>query len=120
LNQHLFKVSSERYPQWFYYYWIKQHLPQFRMIAADKATTMGHIKRHHLTDALTIVPPNPALAIMNVTMEPLVNKMLNSDLESCTLTSLRDALLPKLISGELRVPAAERIVEVAVRDPSER
>ncbi len=44
LNQHLFKVTSERYPKWFYYYWIKQHLPVFRAIAADKATTMGHIK----------------------------------------------------------------------------
>ena len=120
MNQHLFKVSSDRYPKWFYYYWIKKHLLQFRMIAADKATTMGHIKRHHLTDALTIVPPNPALEMMSETMEPLVNKMLNNDLESRTLASLRDALLPRLISGELRVPDAERMVKAAVRDPAER
>ena len=48
LNQHLFKVTSESYPKWFYYYWTKHHLNQFIAIAADKATTMGHIKRSHL------------------------------------------------------------------------
>ena len=100
LNQHLFKVSSERYSKWLYYYWIKQHLPEFRMIAADKATTMGHIKRHHLTDALTVVPPAPVLQKMSTTMEPIVSMILNNDLESRTLAALRDTLLPKLVSGE--------------------
>ena len=51
LNQHLFKVTSTGFPKWFYYLWIHEHLPTFREIAAGKATTMGHIQRHHLTDA---------------------------------------------------------------------
>jgi type I restriction enzyme S subunit len=101
LNQHLFKVTSERYPKWFYYYWIKQHLPEFRAIAADKATTMGHIKRQHLTEALAVVPPEPILRAMSATMEPLISKMLNNKLEARTLAGIRDALLPKLISGEI-------------------
>ena len=33
------------------------------------------------------------------------------DAESRTLAALRDALLPKLLSGELRVPATAKIVE---------
>ncbi|MFO0360933.1 MAG: restriction endonuclease subunit S, partial [Flavobacteriales bacterium] len=41
LNQHLFKVSSEEYPQWFYYFWTLYHLQEFKGIAEDKATTMG-------------------------------------------------------------------------------
>jgi type I restriction enzyme S subunit len=56
LNQHLFKVSSDKFPKWFYYYWIHQHLPSFRHIAAGKATTMGHIQRHHLSDSKVIIP----------------------------------------------------------------
>ncbi len=114
LNQHLFKVSSERYPKWFYYYWIKQHLPEFRMIAADKATTMGHIKRHHLTDALTVVPPPPMLQKMSATMQPVMSKMLNNDLEIRTLAAIRDTLLPKLLSGEVRVRKAKALAEDAV------
>ena len=103
LNQHLFKVTSERYPRWFYYYWIKQHLTEFRAIAADKATTMGHIKRHHLTDALVVVPPDKTLQKMTVIMDPLINKMLNNDLESRTLATIRDTLMPKLLSGQIRL-----------------
>ncbi len=114
LNQHLFKVTSNQYPKWFYYYWIKQHLTEFRAIAADKATTMGHIKRHHLTDTLVVVPPETTLRAMSAMMEPIVNKMLNNTLEASNLAAIPDALLPKLLSGELRVGEAEEIVEEAL------
>ena len=49
LNQHLFKVTSSKFPKWFYFLWTRHHLPDFRATAAGKATTMGHIQRHHLT-----------------------------------------------------------------------
>ncbi len=42
---------------------------------------------------------------------PLVNRMGATHRESRTLASLRDTLLPKLISGEIRVPEAERALE---------
>lgn len=61
LNQHLFKVTSKSYPQWFVRGWLLEHLPEFRAIASDKATTMGHIQRRHLTEALVLVPPAPLL-----------------------------------------------------------
>jgi len=44
-------------------------------------------------------------------VEPLFARIRANDEQSSTLAALRDALLPKLISGELRVPDAERIVE---------
>ena len=44
-------------------------------------------------------------------VEPLLSKQALVTTESKTLTTLRDTLLPKLISGELRVKAAEKIVE---------
>jgi len=54
LNQHLFKVTSEVYPKWFYFYWTKFHLDEFIKIAESKATTMGHIQRKHLTEASSL------------------------------------------------------------------
>ena len=48
LNQHLFKVTSEKYSKWFYYSWTQYHLQKFISIAKDMATTMGHIKREEL------------------------------------------------------------------------
>jgi len=110
LNQHLFKVTSKRYPKWFYYYWTKHHLDEFRRIAAGKATTMGHIKRSHLSSALTNVPPDELLKTADKAIGPVIDRIIVNNLESRTLATLRDTLLPKLISGELRVPDAERIV----------
>lgn len=103
LNQHLFKVTSTTYPKWFYYYWIKNHLQNFQSIAAGKATTMGHIQRHHLTEAKVIIPDKPELIVMNEIMEPIIEKMIVNNIESRTLAELRDTLLPKLMSGQIKV-----------------
>lgn len=110
LNQHLFKVTSDSYPRWFFLSWVQHHLAEFQRIAADKATTMGHIKRHHLTDAKCAVPPDEVLARIGALFEPVVDRQIANELESRTLATLRDTLLPKLISGELRVPEAEAAV----------
>ena len=48
LNQHLFKVSSTKYPLWFCYLWTKYYLLSFQRIAKNKGTTFGHIKREDL------------------------------------------------------------------------
>ncbi|MCL5611866.1 MAG: restriction endonuclease subunit S [Chloroflexi bacterium] len=103
LNQHLFKVTSEKYPKWFYYFWTKYHLPEFQEIAAGKATTMGHIQRHHLKAAKVLVPSDQELKEMDKVMSPLLDKIIINNLESRTLGSLRDSLLPKLMRGEVRV-----------------
>jgi type I restriction enzyme, S subunit len=103
LNQHLFKVTSDRYPRWFYLHWLYAHLDAFKRIAASKATTTGHIKRHHLRDALCWVPPGPVLEQHGRVLAPLVERQVVNELESRALCELRDALLPKLVSGALRV-----------------
>lgn len=109
LNQHLFKVTSAQYSKWFLYMWIHRHLPEFRHIAAGKATTMGHIQRHHLKDAKVLIPPTELLSKQDKIMEPLIDAIVSRSLENRKLTDLRDTLLPKLISGEIRIEDAERI-----------
>ncbi|MBY6274354.1 MAG: restriction endonuclease subunit S, partial [Bacillaceae bacterium] len=111
LNQHLFKVTSKDYPKWFYYYWTKFYLDKFIRIAADKATTMGHIKRSHLRESLVAVPPQELIKDFNMLFEPIMNKIINTGIESRNLIQLRDALLTKLMSGEIRIPEAEEAVE---------
>jgi type I restriction enzyme S subunit len=103
LNQHLFKVTSADYPKWFCYLSTLHHLDEFRHIAAGKATTMGHIQRGHLTAAKVLVPPRPLLEVMTRTMAPLIERIVANRVQSRTLAALRDTLLPKLLSGELRV-----------------
>ena len=103
LNQHLFKVSSDKYPQWFYARWVHHHMPEFQSIAASKATTMGHIQRGHLSSAMTACPPDNLLEAMSKVMDPLWQRAIHNDLENRTLAETRDCLLPRLMSGEVRV-----------------
>lgn len=103
LNQHLFKVTSNDYPKWFYYYWTKYHLKEFIHIAKDKAVTMGHIKRGHLEEALVVIPDTKSLSKANELYIPLLENIISLRLESSRLSHLRDTLLPKLMSGELEV-----------------
>ena len=111
LNQHVFKVTSEDFPRWFYFYWATYHLNEFQRIAADKATTMGHIKRHHLSDAKVLVPPAPLLDRITVFIDPLLKQRISNEHQNRTLITLRDILLPKLLSDNLRVPDAKKFIE---------
>lgn len=105
LNQHLFKVTSEGYPKWFYCYWTKHHLEEFQQIAADKAVTMGHIKRSHLSEAKCAVP---AYNLDDFTLiADLLEKQIEQRLESSVLEEVRDSLLPKLLSNELSITHIE-------------
>jgi type I restriction enzyme S subunit len=103
LNQHLFKVTSEIYPQWFYYFWTLHHLEEFQRIAEGKATTMGHIQRRHLSNAMTFVPPQETIESVTEILQPYLDAIINNRLQARTLAETRDALLPKLMSGEIRV-----------------
>lgn len=101
LNQHIFKVTSEKYPKWFYYLWTKKHLDKFILIAQDKTTTMGHIKREELSLSEVLIPRKNELEKMDNLMSPLLNKYINNLVENESLKKLRDTLLPKLMNGEI-------------------
>lgn len=103
LNQHLFKVTSDEFPKWFYLRWCKHHLAEFIAISASHATTMGHIKRSDLDAAMVLVPPPDVLSTMTQQMAPLLDKQIEIARQRRTLETLRDTLLPKLMSGEVRV-----------------
>jgi type I restriction enzyme S subunit len=103
LNQHLFKVTSEDYPRWFFYEWINYHIHRFREIAEAKKTTMGHIKRSDLKEAKVLVPPKRELERISEDIESVFKTIVERRVENRNLESLRKTLLPKLMSGEVRV-----------------
>lgn len=103
LNQHLFKVTSELYPKWLYFHFTRHHLEEFQRIAADKAVTMGHIKREHLQRALCAVPKAAIIEGAGKSLGNILDKQIELRLESTTLFNLRDMLLPKLLAGEIYV-----------------
>lgn len=103
LNQHLFKVTSEKYPKWFYYFWTKHHLEKFIGIADSKATTMGHIKRGDLSNSLVRIPKTEELSKMDEKMSPIFEKIVLNYNQIANLEQQRDVLLPKLMSAAARM-----------------
>lgn len=96
-------MTSASYPKWFCWLSIDHFLPEFRGIAADKATTMGHIQRHHLTESLCAVPSALLLTRMDALMAPIFEQIVQLRRQARSLARTRDALLPKLLSGQARV-----------------
>ncbi|MCT8344488.1 restriction endonuclease subunit S [Photorhabdus kleinii] len=101
LNQHLYKVTSDRYPLSFYLMWTKKHLSRFQHIAASKAVTMGHIKKRDLSESMCLIPSKELIKKYDFFANPYIQQSTNIRLQNNSLTQLRDTLLPKLISGEL-------------------
>jgi len=67
-----------------------------------------------LAGAILAIPSQAVIDKFADFVRPLDLKIAANDRESTVLAGLRDALLPKLISGELRIPDAEKLVEAQV------
>jgi len=79
--------------------------------AHSEGSTIPYAKWLGSLDSLPLVfPPQELRREFHSQVKPLIDGMMNAVVQSQTLAAVRDALLPKLISGELRVPDAERIV----------
>lgn len=103
LNQHLFKVTSGNYDKWFYFAWTNHHLQKFAAIAANMATTMGHIKREELEKAKVWIPPRSEYLRIGALLAPIYDLVIANRIENRRLAALRDELIPKLMSGQLDV-----------------
>jgi type I restriction enzyme S subunit len=112
LNQHIFRVSANRKEdELWVYYSLLQLNDEFIEIARNKQTTgLGHVTVADLKRLLVVAPSDGALGAFDAVVGPVHRKWFQNTLESATLAALRDTLLPKLMSGELRIRDAEKLV----------
>jgi type I restriction enzyme S subunit len=66
-------------------------------------TTVIHLGKKEIDSFKTLIPPNNIIQSFGETTEPILEQIVNNSKENRNLKSLRDTLLPKLISGELEV-----------------
>lgn len=113
LNQHIFKVvTTSKTERLFTYYLLKHLKPVFADVARDKQTTgLGHVTVKDLKRLQTIKPPQLVTKLFEDQVAPLFQSWLGNLDQSNVLSKTRDILLPKLLSGELRVPEAEKKLE---------
>jgi type I restriction enzyme S subunit len=81
---------------------------------AAVATTVIHLGKKDIDTFKVVVPPDYVLHAFGERINPILSKLVAAGIETKTLAALRDSLLPKLMSGELRVGGAvAQIEEVA-------
>lgn len=92
---------SERISSLFLLYWTRENLEIIKGRACG--TTFQEISKKNFRQIKIVVPTLEILAKFNRIVEQLFERIVVNERESHTLTAIRDALLPKLMSGEIRV-----------------
>lgn len=89
-------------------FWTRSNLDAIK--GRSGGTTFPEISKRAFRPLPIIVPPKDRLQAFTTVAEPVLLRITACEEESATLATIRDTLLPKLISGELRIPEAERLV----------
>ena len=107
VNQGFIAMKCQRrLPNLYVLYWCEQNLGYIRDIAGG--STFAEISKKTFRTVSMVVPTEAILAMYQRLSRPIYDLLVTKVKEAATLAALRDALLPKLISGEIRVPATDQ------------
>jgi type I restriction enzyme S subunit len=104
-------ICNKDLPNHYVLHWTETNMETIKSNAGG--TTFAEISKRNFRPIPVVVPQNLVLEAFVQQVEPLHKQVVLNLQESNSLASLRDTLLPKLISGELRVPDAEKFFEEA-------
>jgi type I restriction enzyme S subunit len=91
--------------------WTAANLEAIKQKA--NGSTFQEISKANFRPLPVVVPSARVLEAFEAMVRPLWERLCANVREQATLATTRDLLLPRLMSGELRVKDAERIIETA-------
>ncbi|HON93912.1 MAG TPA: restriction endonuclease subunit S [Sedimentisphaerales bacterium] len=100
-------VCDAELPNLYVLHWTKANMD--RVLAKANGSTFMEISKRNFRPITAVIPPPQVLRCFMQVVDPTHQRVVSSLRQIQHLADLRDSLLPKLISGELRVPDAERI-----------
>ena len=89
--------------------WMAKKQPEIETMG-EGSTGQTELSRAKLGELMVLVPSKQALVAFDSVVEPLKNRVSLNERTAQTLATLRDTLLPRLISGQLRLPEAQALV----------
>jgi type I restriction enzyme S subunit len=114
INEHVYRLRTEpNLPQSFLYFWLSSDSTMDEMRSRGTGVAIPGLNSTQVRELAVLIPSSDVLKEFDQKVSPLLRRIFANCKESRTLAALRDALLPKLLSGELRVPAAAKLVEAA-------
>src|SRR5665647_3471913 len=94
-------ICDKLVSNYFMYLWTKKNLDT--IISSANGSVFLEISKSTFKELDFIIPPKEKLKLFDKEIEPLFQKIKSNTNQICTLTQLRDTLLPKLMSGEVTV-----------------
>ncbi|MBU3822506.1 restriction endonuclease subunit S [Flavobacteriaceae bacterium XHP0103] len=94
-------IPNEIFPKEFIFLWIKLKIEE--IILNETGGAQPHINKNDVNETEIIVPDSDYMNKAMETISPMFKKITNNSLQIETLKKQRDTLLPKLMSGEVRV-----------------
>jgi type I restriction enzyme S subunit len=112
LNQHIFRVIPKSADERAFLLQTLRHLrPSFAELARNKQTTgLGHVTVADMKRLLVLKPDEPLIQYFNEVVGPIHGRIFENNQQAQILADLHDTLLPRLISGKLRLPEAEELL----------
>ena len=98
-------TCRKRLPALYVLSWCHENLEHIKDISGG--STFAEISKKTFRPLPVVVPPKGVLGVYDEASRSLHERVVSNTAESTLLASLRDALLPKLVSGELRVNELE-------------
>jgi type I restriction enzyme S subunit len=99
-------VGDKRLPAEYVYYWVEFRKDDIYSWATGGA--QQHINKKNVDDTPILVPDEHVIREYTKLVTPLFDKLIWNARENVLLTNLRDKLLPRLMSGKIRVPVEVR------------
>lgn len=88
-------------------------LSNLRQLVTGTSNSHQRVKPDQVSNISTVIPPSPLLDAFASVAQPVFLRVFANRQQAQTLATLRDTLLPRLISGQLRLPEAEGAIEEA-------
>lgn len=110
INEHVFRVRL-KYPfsQTFLYYWLWSDSVMHELKHRGGKAAIPGINQSDVKELKLLVPSEQTLNRFDEITKPLISKIFENSKKAQVLTQLRDSLLPRLISGQLRLLEAEAL-----------
>jgi type I restriction enzyme S subunit len=112
INEHVFRIRlKEPFNQPFLYFWLWSDSVMHELKHRGGKSAIPGINQSDVKEQKISVPDAAVLSRFDELVSPLVSRILSNAKKSQNLTQLRDTLLPRLISGQLRLPDAKILLE---------
>jgi len=104
INEHVFLLRANQIPQSYLYFWMNLDSQKRLMVELAQKSAQPGLNQKDMKSISTLVPSTEILNTFDNLMKPFIAQIMSNSAENQTLSKIRDALLPRLISGELQIP----------------